>query len=150
MTDVKSALDVARRYGAALEEDLPWKGALYPGGIDHFYPSAAHRGSRTTTGSIRRMTPGDWFAALAPLDRPAGTGADRGRRRPRVRGRRAAAGLLRLRVGLVQPRRGARRLRAERLPRALQLGRGLGRGGYAAATEDYLARANVETYGVVV
>ena len=43
MTDVKSALDVARLYGAALEADLRWKGSLYPGGIDHFYASAAQR-----------------------------------------------------------------------------------------------------------
>ena len=43
MTDVKSALDVARLYGAALEEDLRWKGGLYPGGIEHFYASAAQR-----------------------------------------------------------------------------------------------------------
>ena len=72
MTDVKSALDVARLYGAALEEDLRWKGALYPGGIDHFYASAAQR--RLT--HYYRLDPEEdapatWFAALAPLDRPA-------------------------------------------------------------------------------
>ena len=43
MTDVKSALDVARTFGAALEEDLPFDGGLYPGGIEHFYASAAQR-----------------------------------------------------------------------------------------------------------
>jgi hypothetical protein len=41
MTDVKSALDVARLYGAALERDLPFDDGLYEGAIDEFYESAA-------------------------------------------------------------------------------------------------------------
>jgi hypothetical protein len=43
MTDVTSALDVARTVGAAPEEDLRWQDGLYPGDIDHFYRSAAQR-----------------------------------------------------------------------------------------------------------
>jgi hypothetical protein len=43
MTDVKSALDVARMFGAALETDLPFDDGLYPDTIDGFYESAAQR-----------------------------------------------------------------------------------------------------------
>jgi hypothetical protein len=43
MTDVKSALDVARLYGAALEDELPFDDGLYEGAIDEFYASAAQR-----------------------------------------------------------------------------------------------------------
>jgi hypothetical protein len=43
MTDVKSALDVARIYGAALERELPFDDGLYPGAIEQFYDSAAQR-----------------------------------------------------------------------------------------------------------
>ena len=47
MTDVKSALDVARTFGAALERDLPFTGELYPGDIERFYESAGrHRITR--------------------------------------------------------------------------------------------------------
>jgi hypothetical protein len=61
MTDVKSALDVARTFGAALEVDLPFEGKLYPGGIEHFYESAEQR--KIT--HYYRLDPGDdagaWF-----------------------------------------------------------------------------------------
>lgn len=43
MTDVKSALDVARIYGAALEQQLPFDDGLYEGDIEQFYDSAALR-----------------------------------------------------------------------------------------------------------
>jgi Papain family cysteine protease len=43
MTDVKSALDVARLYGAALERELPFDDGLFEGPIDGFYASAARR-----------------------------------------------------------------------------------------------------------
>jgi hypothetical protein len=43
MTDVKSGLDVARLFGAALERDLPFDDGLYDGGIEQFYESAALR-----------------------------------------------------------------------------------------------------------
>jgi hypothetical protein len=43
MTDVKSALDVARTFGAALEHELPWQGGLSPDPIDGFYGSATRR-----------------------------------------------------------------------------------------------------------
>jgi len=43
MTDVKSALDVARIYGAALETELPFDDGLYDGSIEEFYESAALR-----------------------------------------------------------------------------------------------------------
>jgi hypothetical protein len=42
-TDVKSALDVARLYGAALEQELPFDDGLFDGPIDAFYESAAQR-----------------------------------------------------------------------------------------------------------
>ena len=128
MTDVKSALDVARLYGAALEKDLRWKGALYPGGIDHFYASAAQRRvSRYFRLDPEEDAPVTWFAhwrrwiaqqgpvlIVVGVDRHFAAGA-------------RAAGRVRHRLGHVQPRRRARRLRAGRLPRPLQLGRGLGR-----------------------
>jgi hypothetical protein len=43
MTDVKSALDVARTYGAALEAELPFDDGLYEGAIEDFYASAEKR-----------------------------------------------------------------------------------------------------------
>ena len=63
MVDVKSALDVARRYGVAHEEDLPFHGALYPGGVDRFYDVAA----RNRIAAYYRLDPdgeqpADWFA----------------------------------------------------------------------------------------
>jgi hypothetical protein len=43
MTDVKSALDVARLYGAALEDELPFDDGLFEGPMEQFYESAAQR-----------------------------------------------------------------------------------------------------------
>ena len=62
MTDVKSALDVARTFGAALEEDLRWKGALYPGEIDRFYGSAAQRKITHYYRLDPEADPAEWFA----------------------------------------------------------------------------------------
>ena len=68
MTDVKSALDVARTFGAALEEDLPLDGRALPG------PHRALlrvRGAAQITPYYRLdpSRPGGMVRALAPLDR---------------------------------------------------------------------------------
>ena len=43
VSDAKSALAVARTFGAALEHDLPFHGHLYPGDVDRFYDRAGRQ-----------------------------------------------------------------------------------------------------------
>jgi hypothetical protein len=150
MTDVKSALDVARTFGAALEDDLPFEGRLYPGGIDHFFTSAEQR--KIT--HYYRLDPDDdatawflhwrrWIAQHGPVlvvlrvDAPFG----RGDRKldafdPASASYNHAAAL----VGYA--------------PHGFLVrcswGEGWGQEGYVVATEPYLASATVESYGVVV
>ncbi len=151
MTDVKSALDVARLYGAALEKDLRWKGALYPGGIDHFYASAAQRRvSRYFRLDPEEDAPVTWFSYWRRWIAQQGpvlivVGVDR----------HFAAGAALLdafdidsatfnhAAALVGYGPGGFLVRCS-------WGEDWGDGGYAVATEEYLARASVETYGVVV
>jgi Papain family cysteine protease len=40
-TTIKAALDVARKYGAVKERELPFRGRLYPGHVKSFYALAA-------------------------------------------------------------------------------------------------------------
>ena len=152
MVDVKSALDVARRYGVAHEDDLPFHGALYPGMVDRFYEVAA--GNRIA--AYYRLDPdgeqpadwfGHWRAWLAQqgpvlvtilVDKAFEDGApllDRFEP-PGTAGFMHAAAL----VGYSD---------AGFLIRC-SWGESWGDGGYAAATEDYLTQACAESYGVVV
>jgi C1A family cysteine protease len=61
MTDVKSALDVARIYGAALEQELPFDDGLYTGAIEQFYESAAQRKITHYYRLDPDDDPADWF-----------------------------------------------------------------------------------------
>jgi hypothetical protein len=152
MTDVKSALDVARTFGAALEDDLPFDGDLYPGGIEHFYASAERR---KITHYYRLDPPGEepaaWFGHWRRWIHQHGPvliviGVDGQFREDRPLSLEAfdfdslaekhAAALVGYGPGgfIVRSSWGGR----------------WGDGGYKLAGERYLADATVETYGVVV
>ena len=150
MTDVKSALDVARVYGAVLERELPFDDGLYEGAIEQFYESAAQR--RIT--HYYRLDPGDdaatWFLhwrrwidqhgpvlVVVQVDKPFVDGEPRlDDFDPGSASSHHAAAL----VGFA--------------PNGFLIrcswGEGWGRGGYAVATEGYLEQATVESYGIVV
>ncbi len=151
MVDVKSALDVARRYGVAHEEDLPFRGALYPGGVDRFYDVAA----RNRIAAYYRLDPdgerpADWFAHWRAWIAQQGPvlvtflvdrAFEDGERRldafdPQTASFMHAAAL----VGYSD---------AGFLVRC-SWGESWGADGYVAATEDYLTQACAESYGVVV
>ena len=150
MTDVKSALDVARLYGAALESELPFDDGLFPGDIEQFYESAAQR--KIT--HYYRLDPDEdrsaWFLhwrrwidqhgpvlVVLTVDQAFVNG-------PRLLDEfdpgsasfNHAAAL----VGYA----------ARRVPVRCSWGEDWGQGGYAVATEPYLAQATLESYGVVV
>jgi hypothetical protein len=42
-TSLKAGLEVARRFGVALEAEVPWRGGLYGGDVDAFFAAAARR-----------------------------------------------------------------------------------------------------------
>ena len=150
MTDVKSALDVARVYGAALEHELPFDDGLYEGGIEQFYESAARR--RIT--HYYRLDPGDdaatWFGhwrrwidqhgpvlVVLRVDRQFVDGARKlDEFDPASASSNHAAAL----VGFAPNGFLVRCSWGERW----------GQGGYAVATQPYLERATLESYGVVV
>jgi papain like protease len=148
--DVKSALDVARRYGIAFEEDLPFHGDLFPGGVEHFYDVAG----RNKIAAYYRLDTGDdpaawfehwrrWIAQHGPVlvtvlvDKGFGDGVplldafD-----PETASYLHAAAL----VGYS----------GDGFLVRCSWGTTWGRDGYAAATEDYLTQAVAESYGVVV
>jgi hypothetical protein len=150
MTDVKSALDVARTFGAALESDLVWQGPLYDGDIERFYRSAGER----RISHYYRLDPGEdpavWFAhwrrwiaqhgpvlIVVGVDRSISAGApsltdfDHGSASDKH-----AAALAGYGPGGFLVR--------------CSWGEDWGRAGYAVATEEYLAAATVESYGVVI
>jgi hypothetical protein len=152
MTDVKSALDVARLFGAALEDDLPFRGALYPGRIEHFYASAERR-------KIKR------YYRLDPPEEPPAAWYGHWRRWI------AQHGPVLIVVGVDDQFRENRPSTLEAfdlVPNAEQhaaalvgygpggfivrssWGENWGEEGYKVATEAYLEQATVESYGVVV
>lgn len=150
-TDVKSGLDVARTYGAALERDLPWANGLYEGGIDDFYGLAAER----------KIT---HYYRLDPEEETVTQWFDHWRRWIDQHGPvLIAVGLDRHFID------GARLLDAfdsasvssyhaaalvGYAPNGFLVrcswGTGWGQNGYAVATEGYLEQATLESYGVVV
>jgi hypothetical protein len=46
-TSLKAGLEVARRFGVALEAEVPWRGGLYQGDVDTFFAGAARRRLRS-------------------------------------------------------------------------------------------------------
>jgi hypothetical protein len=150
MTDVKSALDVARTFGAALEEDLPFDGELYPGAIEHFYRSAEQR--KIT--HYYRLDPGDdaavwflhwrrWLAQHGPVLIVVKVDAAFVGGEPLLDDFDPATASFNHAAALVGY-----------TPRGFLVrcswGPGWGQEGYAVATEAYLAAATLESYGVVV
>ena len=150
MTDVKSALDVARGFGAALEADLRWQGGLYDGDIEHFYDTA---GRRKITHYYRldpEADPSDWFAHWRRWIHQHGpvllvVGVDRHFE--------AGEKLLDEFAADSEPFKHACALVGYRPGGFIvrcSWGEDWGESGYAAATDGYLAHATVESYGVVV
>jgi len=150
MTDVKSALDVARTFGAALEQDLPWKGALYPGVIEHFYESSARR----RISHYYRLDPEEeataWFGhwrrwlhqhgpvlLVLGVDRQFTDGA------PALEAFDYDSSSFHHAVALVGYGPGGFLIRCS-------WGESWGQDGYAVAGEAYLAQASIESYGVVI
>jgi C1A family cysteine protease len=150
-TDVKSALDVARLYGAALEQELPFDDGLFEGPIDAFYESAAQR--KVT--HYYRLDPDDedrdawllhwrrWIAQNGPVlvalivDDNFIDGAQvLDAYRPDSSSFNHAVAL------------------AGYTPNGFLVrcswGEGWGQDGYAVATDSYLKQATLESYGVVV
>jgi hypothetical protein len=152
MTDVKSALDVARTFGAALEVDLPFDGELYPGQIEHFYDSARQR--KIT--HYYRLDPADeppseWFAHWRRWIHQHGpvlivVGVDRNF------GDNAPEPLEALDFDSVSEQHAAALVGYEPSGFIVRSswGSDWGDGGYKLASEAYLDQATVESYGVVV
>jgi len=151
MTDVKSALDVARTYGAALERDLPFRGGLYPGVIEHFYAAAR---SRRITRYYRldpEPDPSEWFAHWrrwihqhGPVLLVVGVDDAFGANQPvALRDYTGSDDPEKHAVALVGYGPGGFIVRSS-------WGADWGDDGYKSASEAYLAAATVESYGVVV
>jgi hypothetical protein len=150
MTDVKSALDVARTFGAALEEDLHWKGGLYPGDIERFYRSAAERKITHYYRLDPEQDPAEWFAhwrrwlhqhgpvlIVVGVDQKFYDGARS------LDAFDAGSATFKHAAALTGYGPGGFLVRCS-------WGDDWGADGYAVATEAYLAEATVESYGVVV
>ena len=148
--DVKSALDVARLYGAALERDLPWQGGLYPGEIEPFYAEAERRKIVRYYRLDPKRDAAEWFGhwrrwihqhgpvlIVVGVDRSFADGA------PALDDFHAETVGFKHAAALAGYGPGGFLVRCS-------WGEDWGRGGYAVATEDYLAQATVESYGVVV
>ena len=151
MVDVKSALDVARRYGVAFEEDLPFHGALYPGGVERFYDVAA----RNKVTAYYRLDPdgerpADWFAHWRAWIAQQGPvlvtflvdkAFEEGR--PLLDAFDPGTANFMHAAALVGYSDGGFIVRCS-------WSEAWGDGGYVAATEDYLTAAVAESYGIVV
>ena len=151
MTDVKSALDVARVYGAALEDDLPFDDGLYEGSVEEFYEAA---GRRKIT-HYYRLDPdedvsGEWFLhwrrwlaqqgpvlVVVRVDKAFVDG------RPLLERYDEATASFNHAAALVGYDSGGFVIRCS-------WGPGWGEDGHVVATESYMERATLETYGVVV
>ena len=150
MTDVKSALDVARLFGAALEEDLHWQGRLYPGDIERFYGAAAERRITHYYRLDPEPDPARWFGQwrrwmhqqgpvliVLGVDRQFESGA------PLLERFDAGSTAFKHAAALTGYGPGGFLVRCS-------WGEDWGEDGYAVATEAYLAQATVESYGVVI
>jgi hypothetical protein len=150
MTDVKSALDVARIYGAALEKELPFDDGLFEGDIDQFYESAAKR--KIT--HYYRLDPDDdreaWFLhwrrwidqhgpvlVVLTVD-PAFVAGER-----RLDDYDAASASFNHAAALVGYAESGFLIRCS-------WGDEWGQGGHVVATERYMGEATLESYGIVV
>jgi Papain family cysteine protease len=150
MTDVKSALDVARTFGASLEENLRWQGGLYPGDIEHFYESAANR--KIT--HYYRLDPEEeasawflhwrrWIDQHGPVLIVVGVDEHFGAGEEKLDEFDIASASSHHAAALVGYAPNGFLVRCS-------WGEDWGRAGYAVATEDYLEQALLESYGVVV
>jgi len=150
MTDVKSALDVARMFGAALEEDVPFTGKLYPGDIEHFYESAALR--RIT--HYYRLDPEEdanawflhwrrWIDQHGPVLIVVGVDTQFGEGAPKLEAFDFDSASSHHAAALVGYAPNGFLVRCS-------WGEDWGQAGYAVATEAYLEQALLESYGVVV
>jgi hypothetical protein len=149
--DFKSALDVARTFGAALERDLPWEDGLYPGPIEDFYASAAQR--KIT--HYYRLDPEEetvaewfdhwrrWIDQHGPVLLAVGVDAHFKGGEPVLEAFDAASVSAYHAAALVGYAPHGFLIRCS-------WGEGWGRDGYAVATEAYLEQATLESYGVVV
>jgi hypothetical protein len=150
MTDVKSALDVARKFGAALEQELRWQGGLYAGDIERFYGAAAQRRISHYYRLDPEQDPAVWFGhwrrwlhqhgpvlIVVGVDRQFERGA------PLLEAFDSGGASFKHAAALTGYGPGGFLVRCS-------WGEGWGDGGYAVATEAYLAQATVESYGVVV
>jgi Papain family cysteine protease len=150
-SDVKSGLDVARTYGAALERDLPWDDGLYAGGIDEFYASAGER--RIT--HYYRLDPEEesgeawfeywrrWLHQHGPVLIALGVDRHFADGEPVLDEFDATSVADYHAAALVGYGEHGFIIRCS-------WGTDWGRNGYAAATEGYLEQATLESYGVVV
>jgi Papain family cysteine protease len=151
MTDVKSALDVARTFGAALEVDLPFHGGLYPGGIEHFYTSAQLRRIKRYYRLDPEPDPAAWFAHWrrwihqhGPVLLVVGVDDAFYANEPvALQAYAPSAEPDKHAVALVGYGPGGFIVRSS-------WGPDWGKDGYKSAAERYLAEATVESYGVVV
>lgn len=150
-SDFKSALDVARTYGAALERDLPWEDGLYPGDMTEFYDSAA---ARMVT-HYYRLDPEEetvaqwfdhwrrWIHQHGPVLLAVGLDTNFVEGAPLLDAFDPASVSRYHAAALVGYAPNGFLIRCS-------WGLGWGRNGYAVATEGYLEQATLESYGVVV
>jgi len=151
LTDVKSALDVARTFGAALEADVPFEGGLYRGEIERFYRAAEER--RIT--HYYRLDPEDdppaacflhwrrWIAQHGPVLVVLTVDGTFIAGPPLLGAYDAATASFNHAAALVGYTPNGFLIRCS-------WGEDWGREGYAVATHDYLADAAIESYGIVV
>ena len=151
VSDAKSALAVARTFGAALEQDLPFHGHLYPGDVDRFYDRAGRQKIDAyyrldPEGAPIGLTAGLWrrwihqhgpVLLVVQVDRAFVDGP------PVLDAFDAASADYMHAVAITGYEPGAFYLRCS-------WGEGWGQAGYAIATEAYLEGAMRESYGVVV
>ena len=148
-TSLKAGLEVARRFGVALESEVPWRGGLYDGDVDAFFAAAARRrllsywslDEPDVGGTVDNWR--EWLNERGPIlvkiavdaRLEAGSRDVLGRLRPRLRAR--------------PPRRRARGLRPGHFLLRSSWGTDWADDGYARLADGYAADAIEESYGVI-
>lgn len=147
-TSLKAALDVARKYGAVRESELPFSGQLYPGTTGGFYARAAQL--RIAYFNLGR-DPEEWRRWLASDGGPILTRLDVDRTWDE-----AGDTDGKLDVYKTETRRGGHAVAIvgftadRRFIIRNSWGTDWGRQGYGYASEEYAAQAFTEAYGVRV